>query len=120
MTMEAQTIGHGASGTSRSAVAYPTQPSSTSERGSSFRKCSISSSKSKKSSTFNIRTDGTVNISYNFAEMPDIHGFLSDPGEDNTVTIPAGTSEAQAKELVKEKIQAKIKDLAARGYYVKK
>ena len=35
--------------------------------------------------------------------MPDIHGFLSDPGEDNTVTIPAGTSEAQAKELVKEK-----------------
>ena len=51
--------------------------------------------------------------------MPDIHGFLSDPGEDNTVTIPAGTSEAQAKELVKEKIQAKIKDLAARGYYVK-
>ena len=51
--------------------------------------------------------------------MPDIHGFLSDPGEDNTVTIPAGTSEAQAKELVKEKIQAKIKDLAARGYHVK-
>ena len=34
--------------------------------------------------------------------MPDIHGFLSDPGEDNTVTIPAGTSEAQAKELVKK------------------
>ena len=63
--------------------------------------------------------DGTVNISYNFAEMPDIHGFLSDPGENNTVTIPAGTSEAQAKELVKEKIQAKIKDLAARGYHVK-
>ena len=51
--------------------------------------------------------------------MPDIHGFLSDPGEDNTVTIPAGTSEAQAKELVKEKIQAKIKDLATRGYHVK-
>ena len=63
--------------------------------------------------------DGTVNISYNFAGMPDIHGFLSDPGEDNTVTIPAGTSEAQAKVLVKEKIQAKIKDLAARGYHVK-
>ena len=51
--------------------------------------------------------------------MPDIHGFLSDPGEDNTVTIPAGTSEAQAKELVKEKIQAKIKDLTTRGYHVK-
>ena len=54
-----------------------------------------------------------------YDEMPDIHGFLSDPGENNTVTIPAGTSEAQAKELVKEKIQAKIKDLAARGYHVK-
>ena len=112
-------IGHGASGTSRSAVASPTQPSSTSERGSSFRNAPSVQARARRVARSTSEPDGTVNISYNFAEMPDIHGFLSDPGEDNTVTIPAGTSEAQAKELVKEKIQAKIKDLAARGYYVK-
>ena len=112
-------IGHGASGTSRSAVASPTQPSSTSERGSSFRNAPSVQARARRVARSTSEPDGTVNISYNFAGMPDIHGFLSDPGEDNTVTIPAGTSEAQAKELVKEKIQAKIKDLAARGYYVK-
>ena len=112
-------IGHGASGTSRSAVASPTQPSSTSERGSSFRNAPSVQARARRVARSTSEPDGTVNISYNFAEMPDIHGFLSDPGEDNTVTIPAGTSEAQAKELVKEKIQAKIKDLAARGYHVK-
>ena len=112
-------IGHGASGTSRSAVASPTQPSSTSERGSSFRNAPSVQARARRVARSTSEPDGTVNISYNFAGMPDIHGFLSDPGENNTVTIPAGTSEAQAKELVKEKIQAKIKDLAARGYYVK-
>ena len=116
-------IGHGASGTSRSAVASPsessTQPSSTSERGSSFRNAPSVQARARRVARSTSEPDGTVNISYNFAEMPDIHGFLSDPGENNTVTIPAGTSEEQAKELVKEKIQAKIKDLAARGYHVK-
>ena len=112
-------IGHGASGTSRSAVASPTQPSSTSERGSSFRNAPSVQARARRVARSTSEPDGTVNISYNFAGMPDIHGFLSDPGEDNTVTIPAGTSEAQAKVLVKEKIQAKIKDLAARGYHVK-
>ena len=113
------TIGHGASGTSRSAVASPTQPSSTSEGTSSFRNAPSVQARARRVARSTSEPDGTVNISYNFAGMPDIHGFLSDPGENNTVTIPAGTSEAQAKELVKEKIQAKIKDLAARGYHVK-
>ena len=100
-------------------TASPTQPSSTSEGTSSFRNAPSVQARVRRVARSTSEPDGTVNISYNFAEMPDIHGFLSDPGEDNTVTIPAGTSEAQAKELVKEKIQAKIKDLAARGYYVK-
>lgn len=116
-------IGHGASGTSRSAVASPsessTQPSSTSEGTSSFRNAPSVQARARRVARSTSEPAGTVNISYNFAGMPDIHGFLSDPGEDNTVTIPAGTSEAQAKELVKEKIQAKIKDLATRGYHVK-
>ena len=100
-------------------TASPTQPSSTSEGTSSFRNAPSVQARARRVARSISEPDGTVNISYNFAGMPDIHGFLSDPGEDNTVTIPAGTSEAQAKELVKEKIQAKIKDLAARGYYVK-
>lgn len=95
------------------------QPSSTSEGTSSFRNAPSVQARARRVARSTSEPDGTVNISYNFAEMPDIHGFLSDPGENNTVTIPAGTSEAQAKELVKEKIQAKIKDLAARGYHVK-
>ena len=95
------------------------QPSSTSEGTSSFRNAPSVQVRARRVARSTSEPDGTVNISYNFAGMPDIHGFLSDPGENNTVTIPAGTSEAQAKELVKEKIQAKIKDLAARGYYVK-
>ena len=109
-------IGHG-SGEATSTT--PTQPSSTSEGTSSFRNAPSVQARARRVARSTSEPDGTVNISYNFAGMPDIHGFLSDPGEDNTVTIPAGTSEAQAKELVKEKIQAKIKDLAARGYYVK-
>ena len=100
-------------------TASPTQPSSTSEGTSSFRNAPSVQARARRVARSTSEPDGTVNISYNFAGMPDIHGFLSDPGEDNTVTIPAGTSETQAKELVKEKIQAKIKDLDARGYHVK-
>ena len=120
-------IGHGsgeaptqpASEASTTSTASPTQPSSTSEGTSSFRNAPSVQARARRVARSTSEPDGTVNISYNFAGMPDIHGFLSDPGENNTVTIPAGTSEAQAKELVKEKIQAKIKDLAARGYHVK-
>ncbi|WP_240156760.1 LysM peptidoglycan-binding domain-containing protein, partial [Streptococcus sp. k-432] len=108
-----------ASEESTTSTASPTQPSSTSEGASSFRNAPSVQARARRVARSTSEPDGTVNISYNFAGMPDIHGFLSDPGENNTVTIPAGTSEAQAKELVKEKIQAKIKDLAARGYYVK-
>ena len=98
-----------------------TQPASTETTAgtSSFRNAPSVQVRARRVARSTSEPDGTVNISYNFAGMPDIHGFLSDPGENNTVTIPAGTSEAQAKELVKEKIQAKIKDLAARGYHVK-
>lgn len=95
------------------------QPSSTSEGTTGPRSAPSVQARARRVARSTSEPDGTVNISYNFAGMPDIHGFLSDPGENNTVTIPAGTSEAQAKELVKEKIQAKIKDLAARGYHVK-
>ena len=97
------------------------QPASTETTAgtSSFRNSPSVQARVRRVARSTSEPDGTVNISYNFAGMPDIHGFLSDPGENNTVTIPAGTSEAQAKELVKEKIQAKIKDLAARGYHVK-
>ena len=120
-------IGHGsgeaptqpASEERSTSTASPTQPYSTSERASSFRNAPSVQARARRVVRSTSEPDGTVNISYNFAGMPDIHGFLSDPGENNTVTIPAGTSEAQAKELVKEKIQAKIKDLAARGYHVK-
>ena len=102
-------------------TASPTQPASTETTAgtSSFRNAPSVQARARRVARSTSEPDGTVNISYNFAGMPDIHGFLSDPGENNTVTIPAGTSEAQAKELVKEKIQAKIKDLAARGYHVK-
>ena len=109
-------IGHGSG---EATATTPAQPSSTSERTSSFRNAPSVQARARRVARSTSEPDGTVNISYNFAGMPDIHGFLSDPGEDNTVTIPAGTNEAQAKELVKEKIQAKIKDLAARGYHVK-
>ena len=109
-------IGHGSG---EATATTPAQPSSNSERTSSFRNAPSVQARARRVARSTSEPDGTVNISYNFAGMPDIHGFLSDPGENNTVTIPAGTSEAQAKELVKEKIQAKIKDLATRGYHVK-
>ena len=102
-------------------TASPTQPASTEPTAgtSSFRNAPSVQVRARRVARSTSEPDGTVNISYNFAGMPDIHGFLSDPGENNTVTIPAGTNEEQAKELVKEKIQAKIKDLATRGYHVK-
>ena len=109
-------IGHGSG---EATATTPTQPSSTSGGTTGFRSAPSVQARARRVARSTSEPDGTVNISYNFAGMPDIHGFLSDPGENNTVTIPAGTSEAQAKELVKEKIQAKIKDLAARGYHVK-
>ncbi len=123
-------IGHGSGEATATTPTQPTtersttttataQPSSTSEGTSSFRNAPSVQARARRVARSTSEPDGTVNISYNFAGMPDIHGFLSDPGENNTVTIPAGTSEAQAKELVKEKIEAKIKDLAARGYHVK-
>ncbi len=124
-------IGHGSGEATATTPAQPAtterstspttsaQPSSTSEGTSSFRNAPSVQARARRVARSTSEPDGTVNISYNFAGMPDIHGFLSDPGENNTVTIPAGTSEAQAKELVKEKIEAKIKDLAARGYHVK-
>ena len=102
-------------------IASPTQPASTETTAgtSSFRNAPSVQARARRVARSTSEPDGTVNISYNFAGMPDIHGFLSDPGENNTVMIPAGTNEEQAKELVKEKIQAKIKDLATRGYHVK-
>ena len=124
-------IGHGSGEATATTPAQPAtterptspttsaQPSSTSEGTSSFRNAPSVQVRARRVARSTSEPDGTVNISYNFAGMPDIHGFLSDPGENNTVTIPAGTSEEQAKELVKEKIQAKIKDLATRGYHVK-
>ena len=63
--------------------------------------------------------DGTVNISYNYDGMPDINGFLSDPGENNTVAISNSATEDEVKELVKAKIQAKAQELAKHGYTVK-
>lgn len=108
---------------SSSGESSQTQPAATSDSSttgnSGFRRAGEYQARARRTTRSVNQPDGTVNISYMYDEMPDIHGFLSDPGEDNTVTIPAGTSEAQAKELVKEKIQAKIKDLAARGYHVK-
>ena len=117
-------IGHGSG---EATATSPTQPvteerstsTETTAGTSSFRNAPSVQVRARRVARSTSEQDGTVNISYNFAGMPDIHGFLSDPGEDNTVTIPAGTNEVQAKELVKEKIQAKIKDLATRGYHVK-
>ncbi|WP_449160980.1 LysM peptidoglycan-binding domain-containing protein [Streptococcus sp.] len=94
------------------------QPASTTG-GAGFRRAGEYRATARRVARSVNEPEGTINISYNYDGMPDIHGFFADPGENNTVTIPAGTNEEQAKELVKEKIQAKIKDLAARGYHVK-
>lgn len=96
-----------------------TQPSSTSEGTSSFRRAGEYRATARRVTRAANQPDGTVNINYKSDEMPDINGFLSDPGENNTVTIPSSATEEEAKALVKEKIQAKAKELAKYGYTVK-
>ena len=96
-----------------------TPPSSTSEGTSSFRRAGEYRATARRVTRAANQPDGTVNINYKSDEMPDINGFLSDPGENNTVTIPSSATEEEAKALVKEKIQAKAKELAKYGYTVK-
>ena len=86
---------------------------------SSFRRAGEYQARARRVARAANQPDGTVNISYNYDGMPDINGFLSDPGENNTVAIPNSATEEKAKELVKEKIQAKAKELAKYGYTVK-
>ena len=138
-------IGHGASDTPSTSVTKPTaespattttspassaqptnespastgaKPAATSET-SSFRKAPEVQVRARRVARAANQPDGTVNISYNYDGMPDINGFLSDPGENNTVAIPNSVTEDKVKELVKAKIQAKAQELAKHGYKVK-
>ena len=138
-------IGHGASDTPSTSVTKPTtqspattttspassaqptnessastgvKPAATSET-SSFRKAPEVQVRARRVARSANQPDGTVNISYNYDGMPDINGFLSDPGENNTVAIPNSATEDEVKELVKAKIQAKAQELAKYGYKVK-
>ena len=86
---------------------------------SSFRRAGEYQARARRVARAANQPDGTVNISYNYDGMPDINGFLSDPRENNTVAIPNSATEEKAKELVKEKIQAKAQELAKYGYTVK-
>ena len=97
----------------------PTQPASTSEGNSGFRNAPEVQVRARRVARAANQPDGTVNISYNYDGMPDINGFLSDPGENNTVAIPNSATEDEVKELVKAKIQAKAQELAKHGYKVK-
>ena len=97
----------------------PTQPASTSEGTSSFRNAPEVQVRARRVARAVNQPDGTVNISYNYDGMPDINGFLSDPGENNTVAISNSATEDEVKELVKAKIQAKAQELAKHGYKVK-
>ena len=97
----------------------PTQPASTSEGTSSFRNAPEVQVRARRVVRAANQPDGTVNISYNYDGMPDINGFLSDPGENNTVAISNSATEDEVKELVKAKIQAKAQELAKHGYKVK-
>ena len=97
----------------------PTQPASTSVGTSSFRNAPEVQVRARRVGRAANQPDGTVNISYNYAGMPDINGFLSDPGENNTVAISNSATEDEVKELVKAKIQAKAQELAKHGYKVK-
>ena len=97
----------------------PTQPASTSEGTASFRKAPEVQVRARRVARAANQPDGTVNISYNYDGMPDINGFLSNPGENNTVAIPNSATEDEVKELVKAKIQAKAQELAKHGYKVK-
>ena len=138
-------IGHGASDTPSTSVTKPTaespattitspvssaqptnessastgaKPAATSET-SSFRKAPEVQVRARRVARAANQPDGTVNISYNYDGMPDINGFLSDPGENNTVAIPNSATDDKVKELVKAKIQAKTQELAKHGYKVK-
>ncbi|PMC48148.1 hypothetical protein CJ217_04910 [Streptococcus sp. UMB1385] len=97
----------------------PTQPASTSEGTSSFRNAPEVQVRARRVARAANQPDVTVNISYNYDGMPDINGFLSDPGENNTVAISNSATEDEVKELVKAKIQAKAQELAKHGYKVK-
>ena len=109
-------IGHGSGEATATA---PTQPASTSEGTASFRKAPEVQVRARRVARAVNQPDGTVNISYNYDGMPDINGFLSDPGENNTVAIPNSATEDEVKELVKAKIQSKAQELAKHGYKVK-
>ena len=109
-------IGHGSGEATATA---PTQPASTSEGTASFRKAPEVQVRARRVARAANQPDGTVNISYNYDGVPDINGFLSDPGENNTVAIPNSATEDKVKELVKAKIQAKAQELAKHGYKVK-
>lgn len=100
-------------------TASPTQPSSTSEGTSSFRRAGEYRATARRVARSVNEPEGTINISYNYDGMPDIHGFFADPGENNTVTVTNSTTEDKVKELVKAKIQAKANELAKHGYKVK-
>ena len=104
--------------TNESSASTGTQPAATSET-SSFRKAPEVQVRARRVARAANQPDGTVNISYNYDGMPDINGFLSDPGENNTVAIPNSATEDEVKGLVKAKIQAKAQELAKHGYKVK-
>ena len=104
--------------TNESSASTGTQPAATSET-SSFRKAPEVQVRARRVARAANQPDGTVNISYNYDGMPDINGFLSDPGENNTVAISNSATEDEVKELVKAKIQAKVQELAKHGYKVK-
>ena len=109
-------IGHGSG---EDTTPTPTRPASTSEGTSSFRNAPEVQVRARRVARAANQPDGTVNISYNYDGMPDINGFLSDPGENNTVAISNSATEDEVKELVKAKIQAKAQELAKHGYKVK-
>lgn len=96
-----------------------TPPSSTSEGTSSFRRAGEYRATARRVARSVNEPEGTINISYNYDGMPDIHGFFADPRENNTVTVTNSTTEDKVKELVKAKIQAKANELAKHGYKVK-
>ena len=124
-------IGHGSGEATATAPTQPateerptspvtaTQPASTSEGTSSFRNAPEVQVRARRVARAANQPEGTVNISYNYDGMPDINGFLSDPGENNTVAIPNLATEDEVKELVKAKIEAKAQELAKHGYKVK-
>lgn len=109
--------------TSDSAPTAKPQPVATSETEtsgtSSFRRAGEYRATARRVARSVNEPEGTINISYNYDGMPDIHGFFADPGENNTVTVTNSTTEDKVKELVKAKIQAKANELAKHGYKVK-